>query len=277
MQIIDSHQHFWQIDRGDYGWMDDSVAAIRHDYLPDDLLVHAEQSNVVATVVVQAADSEAETHFLLSLAQQYPLIQAVVGWVDLSQESAAESLRALSANPYFKGVRPMLQDIEDSDWILQPTVLRNLDILLELGLSLDALITPRHLPAILELSQLKPQLPIVIDHCAKPVLAEGQELSDDWCNSMHQLAKSPQLYCKLSGLANEYGVGWNAEKLKPVFDHVLCWFGAERLMWGSDWPVLELMGEYKDWMFAARELTGSLSEEEKQALFYSTAKKFYRL
>lgn len=277
MHIIDAHQHFWRIERGDYGWMDDSVAAIRRDYLPADLSAHAQAGGVVGTVVVQAADSEAETEFLLSLAGQSALIQGVVGWVDLSLDSAPESLSRFAANRYFKGVRPMLQDIEDTLWILQPTVLRNLDTLTELGLTLDALVTPRHLAVIQKLAQLKPELPIVIDHCAKPVIANGQAASEEWQLAMQRLAEFPQLYCKVSGLANEYGAAWSAEALQTVFQHVLSCFGADRLMWGSDWPVLELVGQYPDWLAAAKDLAGALSEVEQQAIFATSAQKFYSL
>ena len=277
MQVIDAHQHFWKIDRGDYFWMDDSVAAIRRDTLPPDLQAIAPPLGVTATVVVQAAATVEETEFLLSLAKQHNWIQGVVGWVDLTLESAHETLATLARDPHFKGIRPMLQDIEDSHWILQPVVIENLKQLAKLGLSMDALITPRHLEIINQLANEIPELPMVIDHCAKPVIAAGNAASDDWHKGMRQLAEHPQIYCKLSGLANEYGNGWSADTLSPIAQCVLECFGAERVMWGSDWPVLELVGEYGDWLQAAKIMTQHCSESERQALFSGTASRFYRL
>lgn len=277
MHIIDAHQHFWQIDRGDYSWMDDSVAAIRRDYLPSELQQLSAPLNVSGTVAVQAAPTVAETQFLLTLADSNPSIQGVVGWVDLANKDALDRLDALSSNPRFKGVRPMLQDIEDTHWLLQPNVLKALQHVTAMGLSLDALVTPRHLPVLLELSQQLPELSIVIDHCAKPVIDQGHDSSDAWRDGMARLAESKNIYCKLSGLANEYGGGWSADNLRPVYSHVLQCFGSERLMWGSDWPVLELMGTYPDWLAAAQDLTASLPHAEQQSIFAGAATRFYRL
>lgn len=277
MQVIDAHQHFWKIDRGDYFWMDESVEAIRRDILPPDLQAIAPPLGVTATVVVQAAATVEETAFLLGLARQYPWIQGVVGWVDLTQESAPEALDRLACDPHFKGIRPMLQDIEDSRWVLQPIVIENLKYLATLGLSMDALITPRHLEIIHQLADEIPDLPMVIDHCAKPLIADGKLPGGDWRLGMRRLSGHPQLYCKLSGLANEYGANWSAYSLTPVAQHVLECFGPERVMWGSDWPVLELAGTYSDWLQAAETMTKQYSEAERQAIFSGTASRFYRL
>lgn len=274
--IVDAHQHFWKIDRGDYGWMDDSVAAIRHDILPSDLVPLARACDVRATIAVQAAPTVAETEFLLQLASGNPLIAGVVGWVDLEAEKAVDDLRRLSADPHFKGVRPMLQDIADTGWILKPAVLSNLAIIAEMGLTLDALITPRHFPAIARVAETVPGLRIVIDHCAKPVF-NGADPGDTWRREMARLASCPQVFCKLSGLANEHGPGWSADQLRPVFDHVVSVFGAERVMWGSDWPVLDLAGDYVSWFKTAQTLAADLSDNEKRMLFSETARQVYKL
>ena len=274
--FVDAHQHFWKIDRGDYGWMDDSVADIRRDILPPDLLPHAQTCNVRATIAVQAAPTVAETEFLLQLAKTNALIAGVVGWVDLERETAVDDLRRLAADPLFKGIRPMLQDIADTDWILQPAVMNNLAFAAEMGLSLDALITPRHFSAISEVATAHPELRIVIDHCAKPVF-DGADPGDGWRRQMTRLSAHPQVFCKLSGLANEHGPGWSAERLRPVFEHVMSVFGPERVMWGSDWPVLDLAGDYVTWFKTARTLADELTAREKQLLFSDTAAGFYRL
>ncbi|MBM3605310.1 MAG: amidohydrolase [Alphaproteobacteria bacterium] len=272
--IIDAHQHFWDIARGDYGWMDDSVAPIRRTILPEDLVPLTTAAGVTGTVLVQAAPTLAETRFLLDLADRDPLVQGVVGWIDLAGD--VEGQLAEIAHPALRGIRPMLQDIAQKDWILQPRVIEGLRRVAAAGLRLDALITPRHLPVIARLAEELPQLPIVIDHCAKPAF-DGSDPGDAWRSGMSALAAHPQVCCKLSGLANEYGPGWSAEILRPVFDHVLAAFGAERMMWGSDWPVLELAGDYAGWLQTAKALSEDLSSSERESVFSGSAIRIYNL
>jgi len=270
--VIDAHQHFWQIARGDYSWMDDSVAPIRRDFLPPDLSRHAQACGVTATVVVQAAPTVDETLFLLRLSDESEVIRAVVGWIDLNGD-VDEQLRRVS-HPALRGIRPMLQDIEETDWILGDDIVDGLSKVASAGLRLDALVTPRHLDVIDELARRLPDLPIVIDHCAKPVF-DGDDPGDSWRDGMTRLAAHPQIFCKLSGLANEYGDGWSVRALEPVFRHVVEAFGPDRLMWGSDWPVLELAGAYSDWFETASELAAMLSPSEQASLFHGTAARFY--
>lgn len=272
--IIDAHQHFWRIARGDYGWMTDQVAPIRRDILPADLEPLARTAGVTGTVLVQAAPTLDETQFLLALADRSPLIRGVVGWIDLTDDVAAQLSRI--AHPALRGIRPMLQDIDDTRWILQDGVIDALRQVAGAGLRLDALITPCHLPVIEELAGRVPSLPIVIDHCAKPVF-DGTDPGPDWRRGINALATHPQVFCKLSGLANEFGPGWSADTLRPVFDHVLQAFGPERLMWGSDWPVLELAGTYADWLQVAQTLCAALSDADRAQVFGQTAIRFYDL
>lgn len=272
--IIDAHQHFWRIARGDYGWMTDQVAPIRRDILPADLEPLARTAGVTGTVLVQAAPTLDETQFLLALADRSPLIRGVVGWIDLTGDVAAQLSRI--AHPALRGIRPMLQDIDDTRWILQDGVIDALRQVAGAGLRLDALITPFHLPVIEELAGRVPSLPIVIDHCAKPVF-DGTDPGPDWRRGINALATHPQVFCKLSGLANEFGPGWSADTLRPVFDHVLQAFGPERLMWGSDWPVLELAGTYADWLQVAQTLCADLSDADRAQVFGQTAIRFYDL
>lgn len=272
--IIDAHQHFWRIARGDYDWMTDEVAAIRRDMLPADLEPLARAAGVSGTVLVQAAPTLEETLFLLDLADRTPLVRAVVGWIDLTGDVGAQLSRI--AHPALRGIRPMLQDIADTDWILQDRVIDGLRQVADAGLRMDALITPRHLPAIDALARRLPDLPIVVDHCAKPVF-DGADPGQEWRQGMTALATHPQIFCKLSGLANEYGPGWSADTLRPVFDHVLAAFGPARLIWGSDWPVLELAGSHAGWLATAQELTAALPEPDRARIFGRTAARFYGL
>ena len=272
--IIDAHQHFWRIARGDYGWMTDQVAPIRRDILPADLEPLARAAGVTGTVLVQAAPTLDETLFMLGLADRSPLIRGVVGWIDLTGDVATQL--SLIAHPALRGIRPMLQDIDDTRWILQDGVIDGLRQVAGAGLRLDALITPRHLPVIGELAGRVPSLPIVVDHCAKPVF-DGTDPGPDWRRGIDALATHPQMFCKLSGLANEFGSGWSADTLRPVFDQVLSAFGPERLMWGSDWPVLELAGTYGDWLQVAQDLTATLSDADRAQVFGKTAIHFYDL
>ena len=274
---IDAHQHFWQISRGDYHWMDDSVSAIRHDTMPHDLAPLIKRHDIEGTVVVQAAATVAETRFILELAEHTEFIKGVVGWVDLESPEAPSTLDRLMTNPFFKGVRPMLQDIADTNWILRPAVLENLKEVSKRGLRLDALITPRHLNAIAELADHVPELNIVVDHCAKPEIADRSEPGQEWRDGITKLANKPNIMCKISGLANEAGPDWSAEKLRPTTDHIIEVFGAGRIMWGSDWPVLNLVGDYSRWRNVTAELLARLSDEERTAIYGGNAVKFYGL
>lgn len=274
---IDAHQHFWQIARGDYGWMNDEVAAIRRNVLPPDLAPTLARHGIDGTVLVQAADTVAETEFMISLAAGADFIKGVVGWVDLEDANAPAVLDRLSGAHVFKGIRPMLQDIDDTNWILQDKVQANLAEVAKRGLRFDALVQPRHLSVLLEVAKTYPNLPIVIDHCAKPVIARGADAGDGWRADMAALAKHANVFCKVSGLANEYGDGWSADTLRPVVSHVLDCFGPDRIMWGSDWPVLELAGTYDGWRAAVVTLFEGLSDADRAAVMGGTAVRFYGL
>ncbi|TNJ40820.1 amidohydrolase [Phaeobacter sp. B1627] len=272
--IIDAHQHFWRIDRGDYSWMDDSVAAIRRDILPDDLRPLTRAAGVTGTIAVQAAPTVEETEFLLSLSDRDPLIRGVVGWLDLTGDVTGQLARL--RHPRLKGIRPMLQDIGDTDWILRPDVRAGLRQVAAAGLRMDALVTPRHLEALGVLAETVPELPLIVDHCAKPAFV-GTDPGAGWRDGLAALARHPQVTCKLSGLANEYGPGWSSATLRQVFDQALDMFGASRLMWGSDWPVLELAGAYAGWLEVAQDLCSALSATERADIFAGTAIRAYDL
>jgi L-fuconolactonase len=273
MQRIDAHQHYWQISRGDYFWMGPHVAPIMRDVFPVDLAPHLKAAGIASTVVVQAAATVAETEFMLDLADAEPSIAAVVGWVDLGADDVEATLRRLAARPKFRGIRPMLQDIEDTFDVLKPKHLAALKLLPKLNLRLDALAQPRHLPLVAALADHIPELPIVVDHAAKPFIAKG--ILEPWASDMAALAKRPSVLCKFSGLVTEAGPNWSVAGLKPYADHLIACFGPERLMFGSDWPVCELAATYENWLAAAKELLAGLSPAEQDAVFGGNAARFY--
>jgi L-fuconolactonase len=271
---IDAHQHLWKVSRGDYGWLTaDAVPGIYRDFLADDLRPLLQEANIDKTILVQAAESVAETQFLLDLAAESPFIAGVVGWVDFASSDARNQIARLAENPRLVGLRPMLQGIADERWILEPDFAGVIQSMQAHELRFDALIVPRHLPALLEFAERHPELPIVIDHAAKPAIAAGR--IDEWREGIARLSRVRGVHCKLSGLATEAGAGWDAKKLEPFVDVLLDCFGPKRLMWGSDWPVLLLAGDYARWLEVAEELTAKLSSSERASIFGGTAAAFY--
>ncbi|WP_198647019.1 amidohydrolase family protein [Pannonibacter carbonis] len=281
MDRLDAHCHFWQPARGDYGWLDTGgpeLDPLRREFLPPDL---ASLNGARRVIAVQAAPSEAETHFLLGLAQTAQQVVGVVGWVDLTQAEATGRLAALARNPRFKGVRPMLQDIADADWIDTAPAPEAIAALVRLGLRFDALVKTRHLPALLRFCARYPELPVVIDHAAKPDLLNG--ISQTWHRDMALLAADGKLHCKLSGLVTEMcpsrllSVGLAVETLKPVLGRLLDWFGPRRLMWGSDWPVITLAVSHRFWEEVTERLLADLSAADRAEILGGTAVRFYGL
>lgn len=275
MQYIDSHQHFWQVARGDYGWLTPELEVLYRDFLPRDMQPLLAQSQIAKTVLVQAAPTVAETEYLLALAEQHPFIAAVVGWVDMQASDAVEQLQQLASNPYLKSIRPMIQDIEDPQWMLKAELAPVFEYLCQQQLAFDALVKPQHLPHLYSLLQRYPELRVVIDHAAKPDIAAHQ--FTDWARWMQKLAADSQAYCKISGLLTEAGPGAGYHELKIYVEHLLKHFGCERLMWGSDWPVLNLASDYPSWMQITQRFCSQLSESQQQALMAGTASRFYQL
>jgi len=272
---IDAHQHLWRVSRGDYGWLtQESVPTIYRDFLATDVQPLLHTAGIHKTILVQAAATIAETEFLLSLANEAPFIAGVVGWVDFASESATRDIERLARDPKLVGLRPMLQDMEDTRWILRPECSAKFELMQQKSLRFDALIRPRHLPVLSELIARHPALAVVIDHGAKPFIARGE--IEPWRSDMRALANlASHVHCKLSGLATEAGGVWDASKLRPYVDVLLECFGPQRLMWGSDWPVLLLAGSYDEWLRVAEELTSGLSSTGRAHVFGGTAAKFY--
>jgi L-fuconolactonase len=281
---IDAHHHCWRMARGDYGWLDapsPALAPLRRDFEPTDYEPLRERYGVGQTVVIQAAPTTGETEHLLALAAGTPWIAGVVGWADLADTASIETLERWATNPVFKGVRPMLQDLPDPGWITTAPQPRVIDALERLGLRLDALVRPQHLPALMQFVQRHPQLPVVVDHGAKPPIGTG-ELPSSWRTHIAELARQPQVCCKFSGLLTEMpGSGASLRQqidaVRPVWNHLLDCFGASRLMWGSDWPVLNLAADYSRWTAVCEALFASLPAADQARVWWRNAADFYGL
>lgn len=270
---IDSHQHFWKPERGDYGWLSPDLPSLYRDFLPEDLLPYLEKLGIEKTILVQAAPTVEETRFLLSLADRNDWIAGVVGWIDFSDPESPGLLKELAKHPRLVGIRPMVQDLADDEWISRPAHRRIFEALIEENLVFDALIKPRHLEPTLTVVRRHPDLRVVIDHAAKPNLKDGVDAS--YYEGISALAAEPGTYCKLSGLVTEAKQDWTVEDLSPVIDHLLREFGPDRLLWGSDWPVLTLAGDYPGWWKATQQLIDALEPEQKGAILGGTAEKVY--
>jgi len=273
---VDAHQHVWSLARGDYGWLTPALAPIHRDYTLADLRPLREQAGVTDTVLVQAAPTVAETRYLLGVAERSDgVVKGVVGWADLGDPSAIPTLTHLARNPLFKAVRPMLQDAPDPAWLLRAEVGRALAALPRLGLRFEALVKPAQLPALLTMLDRHPDLAVVIDHAAKPDIAHG--MWEPWTLHMRAAAANPRVRCKLSGLVTEVGPGWTIDVLRPYVDFLAETFGPQRLIWGSDWPVVNLAGTYQSWFAATVALTSDWSPDDRAALMGGAARRFYGL
>ncbi|WGF86505.1 amidohydrolase family protein [Marinivivus vitaminiproducens] len=271
---IDSHQHFWRIERGDYGWMTPDMPIAR-DFLPDDLQPLLAEHDIGKTVLVQAAPTEAETAFLLKIARETDFVAGVVGWVDMAAAAAPERLADLARDPWLVGIRPMVQDLPDDHWLSRPDLDDTFQALIELDLRFDALVKPRHLPALLGVIERYPQLRVVVDHGAKPEIADGNIAP--WAEAMTEIADHRHVVCKLSGLVTEAAPDWTGDTLAPYVDHLLDRFGPERLMFGSDWPVVTLRCDYRTWLDVVERRLAGLRPAERAAIMGGTAHRFYNL
>lgn len=277
--MIDAHFHCWQMSRADYGWLDadlnPALTPICRDVSVGDWQAQSAPHGMAGGVLVQAAATEAETHFLLAQADANEAVLGVVGWVDLLAPDAAARIQKLARHPKLKGLRPMLQDLADPEWILNPALAPALQAMLDTALVFDALVKPVHLPHILTLAGRYPDLAIVIDHAAKPNIAAGEW--QPWADGMAQIAAQTRAMCKLSGLMTEAGPDPKPDALQPYVQHVLKCFGAARLVWGSDWPVLELALCYADWWRYSQQLLAGLNSKEREAVLGGNARRLYGL
>lgn len=273
--MIDAHHHLWQPARGDYGWMPQDHPILSRPYRLTEYTALAKANQVQQSVLVQAAPTVQETEYMLGIADSSDLIGAVVGWVDFEDPAQQAELERLARHPKFRSVRPMVQDIEDDNWLRRSDIAWAFEAISSLGLRFDALGFPRHARPFLEIFQKYPSLQVVIDHCFKPEIASGAY--DAWAADLAQIAEGTSATIKLSGLVTEAGDRLSADALQPYVDHVLACFGPSRVMWGSDWPVSRLAMEYADWLALAQQLTAGLSAAESAMVFGGTAARFYGL
>ena len=270
---IDAHQHFWNPARGDYGWMNGAgLEHLRRAILPKHMASHLKEQDIDQTVLVQAAPTLNETEYMLGIADATDTIAKVVGWVDFENRDDLKHLERLVKHPKFSGVRPMIQDLPDSEWMHRKDVQWAFDAIIDLDLTFDALGFPIHLEPFLRLFHRYPKMRIVVDHCMKPRIRDGA--FDIWAAGIVKIAKETAAFCKLSGLATEAKPGWNKQTILPYARHVIEVFGADRVMFGSDWPVLELNGTYDSWLMTAKTI---VQPSELKAIFADTAAQFYRI
>lgn len=272
---IDAHQHFWTLQRTDYGWLTPEVGPIYRDFLPGDLAPLIESAGIGGTVLVQAAPTIAETEYMLELAEANGFIKGVVGWVDFEAASAPGDISRLAVNPKLVGLRPMIQDIPDDDWMLKPELDPAFRKLIDENLTFDALTFPRHLKNLKTLLVRYPEMRVVIDHGSKPQIRDGA--FEDWAADMAEIAATSSAFCKMSGLVTEASPDWTATDIRPYTDHLLATFGPSRLIWGSDWPVCLLASNYTQWLDVSKDLLGQLPSSDQDAIFGLNAIKAYGL
>ena len=268
---IDAHQHYWRLARGDYGWLTANLTPIYRDFGPADLAPLMQAVGIDRSILVQAAPTEAETEFLLTVAAQTLSVAGVVGWTDFDAADAPDRVAQMAANSLLVGLRPMIQDIADPDWMLSPSVGRALAAMQQAGLVFDALVKPVHLAPLLTLARRHPGLSMVIDHCAKPDIASGG--FDAWAVGIAPLAELANIRIKLSGLLTE--AAGDASAVAPYIKHVLGLFGPERTIFGSDWPVLTLAGDYAGWVAMVEAALAKFPAADRALVMGCNAAEFY--
>ena len=274
--MIDSHHHFWRYDPQEYGWISESMALLRRDFLPANLRREISQRESMAWSASKPARRLEETRWLLELAEQNDFIRGVVGWVPLVSDRVRHDLERFSRHAKLKAVRHVLQDEPDDNYVLRDDFSRGIRFLKDFGLRYDILIFERHLPQAIKFVDRHPDLTFILDHVAKPRIRDG--ILSPWRENMRDLAKRPNVYCKLSGMATEADPNaWTPSQLRPYADVALEAFGARRLMFGSDWPVCLLAVNYSRWISVVREFASPLSPSEQDRLFSGTAVEAYGL
>lgn len=276
--MIDAHQHFWELGRFDYSWLDaDELAAIRRNFLPEDLRPAREELGITHSIFVQTQHSVDENRWILDLIEDDDSVVGAVGWVDLASDECEDQLLEFKDHPKFVGIRHVTQDEPDDDFIIRSDVLRGLKVLEQHTVPFDLLFYEKHLKHAPRLAAELPELPMVIDHISKPSIKLGNTF-DQWANELRAAAVHENIFCKLSGMITEADwSNWKPSDLKPYVETALDAFGFERCMFGSDWPVCLLAGSYRDVHDAFVEVVGRISDHERQRLFQETAKSFYRL
>ena len=273
---IDAHQHFWKYDAREYGWIEDSMAALRRDFLPADLKPELERNGFQGCVAVQARSTVEETRWLLELAERSDSIRGVVGWVDLRSLRLRSELESYAGKSKLVGVRHIVQSEPDHRFLLQPDFLRGIAMLEEFDLAYDILIYTKHLPVACEFVERFPRQRFVLDHLAKPPIKSGE--INSWAEGIRRLAAFPNVFCKLSGLLTEADwQHWKPEQIAPYLDVAFESFGPERLMIGSDWPVCLVAAPYARTICAVQDYVSRQKPEWRDGVLGENAKRFWRL
>jgi L-fuconolactonase len=277
--IVDAHHHFWDPATADYPWLTDELAAIRRAFGPADLEPHLRAAGVEATVLVQTRSSLEESVDFLAVAAATPFVRGVVGWVDLTDPAVADTIAGLQAGPggdRLKGIRHQAHDEPDPDWLVREDVIRGVEAVGLAGLVYDLLVRTRELPAALELARRLPDVRFVIDHIAKPPIADGA--LEPWASRLTPFEELDHVACKLSGMVTEADwSSWTPADLQPYVERVLAIFGLDRLLFGSDWPVCLLASTYGGVIDAARQSLDGLGTGDLAKVFGGTAERVYRL
>ncbi len=272
---LDSHQHFWSYDAQQYPWIPKG-SPLHRDWLPADLAPLLTRTGLDGSIAVQARQTVEESRWLLNLADHYPSIKGVVGWVDLQSDAVEKDLAELSKHSRLVGVRHVVQDESDADFMVRPAFVRGIGRLKQFKLTYDILIYPKQLPAAIELVKRLPDQPFVLDHIAKPLIRDSK--MSPWREQIRELAKTPNVWCKVSGMITEADhAKWKPSDLKPYLDVVFEHFGEDRLMFGSDWPVCLLAGSYEQVFGLVNDYARQMSGEPRAKLFGTNAARFYRV
>jgi len=273
---IDSHQHFWSYNSNEYGWISNDMEILQKDYLPDHLKTELSSTGFDGSVAVQARQSLAETQWLLNLADQHSFIKGVIGWVDLCSPDVEEHLIQFSGNPKLVGIRHVIHDEQDENFMLRKSFMRGIAYLKKFGLTYDILVFPRHLSNTIQLVSQFPEQVFILDHIAKPSIKDKK--ISPWKEHIEKLARFRNVYCKLSGMVTEANVkNWQQEELIPYLNIVFDAFGTNRLLIGSDWPVCRLAGSYKQIMQVVLDYIISFPEQDKKNILGENAIKAYDL
>ena len=272
---VDSHQHFWELSRGDYSWLSKENKPLYRNFFPENLIELIKEKNISKTVIVQAADTVAETEFILGIADNNEFVAGVVGWVNFENKNVKNDIDRLAQNKFLKGFRPMIHDIVNDNWMLKDNISEGINYLVEKNLTFDALVRPQHLNNLINFAKKYPNLPIVIDHIAKPKIVYGE--IEKWKDNMKELSHYENVYCKFSGILTEVGKNYTKSQIDPYVEFIFEVFTPKKLMWGSDWPVLTIAENYSDWFNLAMNYCNILSNNEKLDIFSNTAINFYSL
>lgn len=276
MLIVDAHNHFWKYDAQQYAWISDQIAPMKKDFYPAELKAEMDKNGVSASVAIQARHSEFDTTFLLEQAEINPFIQGVVGWVDLTKADVEQSLDWYVRFPKLVGIRHLLPDEADEQFMLRKDFLEGAALLKEYDLTYDLLLTEQHLPQAIKFMEYFPDQKMILDHIAKPLIKAGK--MEPWATYIKALAQNKNLYCKLSGLVTEADwQNWKEEDIKPYLDVVFEAFGASRLVYGSDWPICLLAANYTRVLELIKDYIAPLETKEQEMIMGLNAIQFYNI